>query len=166
MNEKTNAGSRDWARHVGRTFCKACHLFFANHGSFAGRDGVSGGGEGGVPAGKESHRRESFVAKGRVQEGSIWKKYDADEKEEEVFTGRGSKSRPGASKRYMGVEEEEEVDYNDRGEEEEDGKKQVFSTNVSVCVCLVYHLVTNICKYTYIYIMHILPVYVCISTHM
>jgi hypothetical protein len=37
VNEKTNAGARDWSRHIGRTFCKACFMFFANHGSFAGR---------------------------------------------------------------------------------------------------------------------------------
>ena len=37
VNEKTNAGARDWSRHVGRTFCKACFLHFANFGSFVGR---------------------------------------------------------------------------------------------------------------------------------
>ena len=37
VNEKTNAGARDWSRHVGRTFCKACFLYFANSGSFVGR---------------------------------------------------------------------------------------------------------------------------------
>jgi hypothetical protein len=37
VNEKTNAGARDWSRHIGRTFCKACFMYFANAGTFAGR---------------------------------------------------------------------------------------------------------------------------------
>jgi hypothetical protein len=38
VNEKTNAGARNWSEYVGRTFCKACFLYFAQNGSFAGRE--------------------------------------------------------------------------------------------------------------------------------
>ena len=38
VNEKTNAGARNWSQYVGRTFCKACFLYFAQNGSFAGRE--------------------------------------------------------------------------------------------------------------------------------
>ena len=81
VNEKTNAGARDWSRHVGRTFCKACFLYFAQHGSFAGRERQPSGGAG--------NRRDGAVARGRQQDGRQQdggNKADASDQEDEEET--------------------------------------------------------------------------------
>ena len=97
VKEKTNAGARDWSMHVGRTFCKACFMYFASRGSFAGRQSAVAGG---------SRRDKAPAEESKKVQESDDDDADDDEEEEEDERGRGGSKR----EEEAGEEDTEELD--------------------------------------------------------
>ena len=106
VNEKTNAGARNWSQYVGRTFCKACFLYFAQNGSFAGRESqqsMAGG-----------NRRDGLTVQGAQQGAQAARRRQQDSGDQE-----------GSNKDDSDVSDAEKdgEDYGDDEQDEDDEDK-------------------------------------------